>query len=153
MRLRRSLLWLLVGFVFFLALITAGSFLVPPAEPLFPITLESPDGEKIALKVERAITPSQQARGLMFRNSVRHGMLFVFEQEKPLAFWMKNTLVPLDILFFDDAGIYISSTTMEPCTADPCPTYASAAPARSALEMPAGFLLTKGIEKGWKIGW
>lgn len=111
----------------------------------------APGGAKTTLSVEVARTPEEQERGLMFRSSVTHGMIFVFDRPQPLSFWMKNTLVPLDIVYFAADGSYVSSATMQPCTADPCPTYPSGADAAFALEMPEGFVKQKGIGSGWKL--
>ena len=64
----------------------------------------------IAFSVKLAITPSQHAVGLMFSPPlpVKSGMLFVFEDMKPRTFWMKNTPIALDLLFFDDSGRLVS---------------------------------------------
>lgn len=78
-------------------------------------------------------------------------MLFVSPTEEEQSFWMKNTLIPLDILFFTSSGDFVSSTTMFPCKEDPCPTYVSTGPARFALEVNAGFVKEHGIRKGWKL--
>jgi uncharacterized membrane protein (UPF0127 family) len=91
--------------------------------------------------VEIAATPAQRAHGLMDRTSMPadHGMLFVFPQAQPLTFWMKDTLIPLDMLFFDEAHRLVTlQANVPPCKADPCPVYASTAPARYVLELNAG---------------
>lgn len=115
------------------------------------ITLQSPKGEQTTLFVERAMSDEERTKGLMHREMVTHGMLFIFENEQPLNFWMKDMLVPLDIIYFDGKGNFVSSKTMAPCEKDPCATYPSARPAMYALEMPAGFLAENPIGKNWKI--
>lgn len=79
------------------------------------------------------------------------GMLFVFDTEQPLSFWMKDTLIPLDVLFFRADGTFVSGETMVPCQADPCPVYVSAEPSGLALEVPAGFAAVHSIGGGWSL--
>jgi uncharacterized membrane protein (UPF0127 family) len=101
--------------------------------------------------VEIAATPAEQAHGLMDRTSMPadHGMLFVFPQAQPLTFWMKDTLIPLDMLFFDEAHRLVTvHADVPPCEADPCPTYASTAPARYVLELNAGTAAKLDLRKG-----
>ena len=101
--------------------------------------------------VEIAATPAEQAHGLMDRTSMPadHGMLFVFPQAQPLTFWMKDTLIPLDMLFFDEAHRLVTvRADVPPCQSDPCPTYASTAPARYVLELNAGTAAKLDLHKG-----
>ncbi len=91
--------------------------------------------------VEIASTPAAQTQGLMHRSMLpfRRGMLFVFEDEQPRAFWMKNTLIALDMLFFDQNKQLVAiQENVQPCRADPCPSYPSTVPARYVLELAAG---------------
>lgn len=100
--------------------------------------------------VEIANTIEERAVGFMYRTEleVDYGMLFVFENTKERAFWMKNTKIPLDILFFDENGIIVDiKENFPPCVADPCDHYYSK-PARYALEVNAGFVGEKGVAVG-----
>jgi uncharacterized membrane protein (UPF0127 family) len=64
-------------------------------------------------------------------------MLFVFGSDTTGGFWMKNTLVPLTIVFFDRNGKRVRRLSMKPCRADPCPIYHPNRRYRFALELPA----------------
>ena len=92
--------------------------------------------------VELATNDATREHGLMFRQRMDadRGMLFVHEREQPLAYWMKNTLIPLDILFFDNQRHLVAQQRdVPPCTlGDACPPYPSDAPARFVLELNAG---------------
>jgi uncharacterized membrane protein (UPF0127 family) len=94
-----------------------------------------------AVTAELAVTEAQRARGLMNRTSVLpdQGMLFVFEQDGVHSFWMKNTLVALDILWLDrDHRIIHIERQVPPCPGDPCPSYGLGRPARYVLELKGG---------------
>ena len=94
-----------------------------------------------AVTAELAITEAERAKGLMFREKIApdQGMLFCFEQEDTHAFWMKNTLIPLDILWLDkDRRIVHIEKNVPPCKADPCPSYPSPRPAAYVLELGGG---------------
>jgi uncharacterized membrane protein (UPF0127 family) len=89
--------------------------------------------------------------GLMNRTTLAadHGMLFVFPEEAPRGFWMKNTLIPLDILYFDTNYRLVSAQKdVPPCKADPCATYPSKGPARYVLELSAGTASRIGAQAG-----
>ena len=130
--------------------------LLIPAYPLWAATLPT---EQIELAhhhftVEIANTDAERERGLMFRvhMAADHGMLFVFPDEQPRYFWMKNTLIPLDIIFFDAHKRLINVSADTPrCKADPCPTYASSAPAKYVLELNAGMAAKLGLKAGDKF--
>ncbi|MBB1473668.1 DUF192 domain-containing protein [Luteimonas sp. MC1825] len=97
-------------------------------------------GERIA--VEIADDDEERARGLMFRDTLAdgHGMLFIHEREERQAYWMKNTRIALDILYFDASLRLVSQQRdVPPCSAgDRCPPYPSSKPARYVLELNAG---------------
>lgn len=92
--------------------------------------------------VELAKDDAERARGLMFRDSMDegHGMLFIHDELAPQAYWMKNTKIPLDILYFDnDRKLVSQQRDVPPCSlGDACPPYPSTAPARYVLELNAG---------------
>ncbi len=91
------------------------------------------------LRPELALTPRARGRGLMFRKRApADGMLFVFPADTGGGFWMKNTLVPLSIVFFDSNGVRVRRLSMRPCTVEECPVYLPRKRYRFALELPAG---------------
>ena len=102
--------------------------------------------------VEVADDEAERNRGLMFRDQMPAdaGMLFVYDAERPLAFWMKNTRIPLDILYFDDQRKLVSARkNTPPCSlGDRCPPYPSAAPALYVLELNAGTAARLGVKDG-----
>lgn len=81
------------------------------------------NGQTIGLEV--AETPQQQATGLMARESLPddRGMLFPFEPARPVSFWMKNVLIPLDMVFIHNGEIVAIAEVVPPCEGNPCPTY------------------------------
>ena len=85
---------------------------------------------------------AERERGLMFRDELAadRGMLFIHDREEPIAYWMKNTKIPLDILYFDSGRKLVSQQRdVPPCSlGDRCPPYPSNAPARYVLELNAG---------------
>lgn len=127
----------------------------PQAEdsPYHTLVLQHENKERATLRVEIARTPQEQSQGLMQRTSLEEGsgMLFVFEDSAVRSFWMKQTLLPLDILFFDSDGSFVSRASMVPCTADPCPLTSSVFPAAFALEVNAGEPQTQRVGGGWRI--
>ncbi|MYE35740.1 MAG: DUF192 domain-containing protein [Gemmatimonadales bacterium] len=101
----------------------------------------------IAIQVEIADDADERQRGLMFRESLaeNQGMLFVYPEQRILGFWMRNTLIPLDIAYIDREGRIVDIQQMEPQTTE---THDSAAPAMYALEMNQGWFEANGIRIG-----
>ena len=105
-------------------------------------------------QAEIADTPEKHARGLMFRRCLKddYGMLFVFAEEDIRSFWMKNTLIPLDMLFLNnEKQIVDMHCSVPPCRGDPCPSYTSALPARYVLEIRGGTAKKLKLKIGDKI--
>lgn len=102
------------------------------------------------IQAELAVTPDQQAMGMMFRTEMpgNEGMLFVNEEPGVRCFWMRNTLVPLTIAFIDDDGAIVNLADMQPRSDQ---SHCSAKPVRFALEMPQGWFAKKGIGPGFKL--
>ena len=100
-----------------------------------------------AFDVELAVTPEQRRQGLMFREQLgeREGMLFVFDEEQTVSFWMRDTPLPLTIAFIDARGVIVHMADMVPYSEAPVP---SRYPARYALEVNRGALQRAGIEVG-----
>jgi uncharacterized membrane protein (UPF0127 family) len=121
--------------------ILAGALLLGASSPQKDrfIKIYTPEGRTIT--AELAVTAEERARGLMFREKILpdQGMLFVFEEEGIYAFWMKNTLVPLDLLWLDrERRIVHIERSVPPCQADPCPSYGPKRPGLYVLELAAG---------------
>src|SRR5204863_7150443 len=121
--------------------LVAFALLGAPASPralaLEPLEIVSKSGVH-TFAVEMAVTPEEQARGLMFRRSLPEGqgMLFDFKREQELSFWMKNTLISLDMIFIRaDGRILRIAENTEPLSARLVP---SGGPARAVLEVISG---------------
>jgi len=99
------------------------------------------------VRVELARTAAEREQGLMYRETMveGRGMLFVFPDSQIRSFWMRNTLIPLDIAYMDESLRIVDIQAMEPQTEDPHP---SARPAMFALEVPLGWFGKVGIEVG-----
>ena len=102
------------------------------------------------VKLELALDDAQQSRGLMYRPALEKnsGMLFLNSRMQSGAFWMKNTLISLDIAYFDATGKINDILQMMPCAADPCPSYPPKAPYIGAVEMNLGWFKKAGIKVG-----
>ena len=101
----------------------------------------------VEFAVELAVTAEQRRQGLMFREQLgeREGMLFVFEQEQTVSFWMRDTPLPLSIAFIDGRGFIVHIADMVPYSEAPVP---SRYPVRYALEVNRGAFERAGVGVG-----
>lgn len=135
---------------YLLSALLALSFSVTAVETIEQINFEKEwiKVGHVAFETELALTPEQRARGLMYRDNAENGMLFLYEEERILSFWMRNTKVPLDIAYIK------ADWTIEPIQF----LYpydekgkASQGPVIGALEMPQGWFKAQGLAAGTKI--
>ncbi len=115
-----------------------------PSLPLNPNTVEFPAVciEGKCVHVQLATTETEKQRGLMGVTSLAdtEGMLFIWNEEDIYPFWMKDTLIPLDIVWIDAEKQVVDITTMQPCVTPMCPTYSPRASAQYVLETRAGLM-------------
>lgn len=122
-----------------------GQPMVLPVDPA-PLVAVTKGGER-SFTVEIADEPAERQAGLMFRKDMAddHGMLFVFEATQPLGFWMKNTIMPLDLIFISQDGRIRAIRKGEPFSEA---VISPDEPARFVLELKAGTAAKEGIEDG-----
>ena len=136
-----------------LLMLFVAQWLVLPAVAgdVLPIAIVKADGGKVSFTAELAATPEELATGLMNRDSLDadKGMLFDFGYEKPVKMWMKDTLIPLDMLFIDKKGkiVYIAENT-KPLSLD---FIEAEMPIRYVLEINGGGSKVNGIATGDKL--
>lgn len=113
------------------------------------VTFSAPDGSPVAsFHIELATNDPQRMRGLMFRREMKDdwGMLFIYPDDRPLSFWMKNTYIPLDMVFIDSRGEVLGMIEgAEPLTLSP---RTIGKPGRYVLELNAGVARKRGIAPG-----
>jgi hypothetical protein len=111
-----------------------------------------PDMTRVVVEIAR--TPDQRARGLMFREKMapNEGMVFIFDEAGFYPFWMKNTLIPLDMIWVDPQFRIVSiSHSVPPCKADPCPSYPPGGNALYVVEVVSGFARQHGLAPGDRL--
>ena len=115
--------------------------------------LISSQGKIVRLNVEIADDNQERMNGLMFRKNLdeNSGMLFVFDNEESQIFWMKDTLIPLDMIFIGKDLKIINIEHALPCGKEPCPLYKSQAPSKYVLEVNSGFSAKNNLKAGDKI--
>jgi uncharacterized membrane protein (UPF0127 family) len=121
---------------------------LPPADSqtYFPISI---DGHTLQLQL--ALTPTEQQKGLMFRDSMAedHGMLFLFDRPDARGFWMRNTRIPLDIGYFDASGQLLEVYKLFPY--DETPVQSMSREVLIAIETNRGWYAANGVEPGARI--
>jgi len=129
-------------------------FVLPSSQPTPTRVVKASIGS-VPVVLEVAETHEQRERGLMGRASLAsgHGMIFVSASARPRSFWMKDTLIPLDILFFKgepETGALVLDKwySASPCLKDPCPRFGTVTPVKVVVELPAGTVQAA----GWKMG-
>ena len=108
------------------------------------------DGRPAVLSVEIAETEATRETGLMGRTDLApdSGMVFLFEDPSQGGFWMKNTLIPLSIAFWDTDGRIVDILDMQPCETDTCPTYAPRKPYVGTVETNLGYFAEHDVTVG-----
>jgi len=128
---------------------------LPEGSPTFAparVLIDTEQGSVI-IDAEKAETDEQKAFGLMHRESLAPdaGMVFLYFEDKECCFYMKDTLIPLSIAFFDEEGIIVKILDMEPCRVEECELYAAGVPYRGALEVNKGTFERLGVRVGDRI--
>jgi uncharacterized membrane protein (UPF0127 family) len=115
------------------------------------LTIETEAGASHRFDIELAVDPADRSRGLMFRQSMPadHGMLFDFERSQPVTMWMRNTVLPLDMLFIEESGrvAWIAADTTPYSEA----LIEAPVPVRAVLELNAGTAKRLGIAPGARV--
>ena len=139
---KRVLVWVIVG------MFVSGGFWAGCSRPDARAADRVCFGEK-CVNVEVVQKEEELHRGLQFRKSLdpAGGMLFVFKESRPYAFWMKDTLIPLDMIWMDDGRRIVHiEHDVPPCTVDPCPSYPPKQAALYVLEVNAGYAVKLGLQ-------
>ncbi|HET7309263.1 MAG TPA: DUF192 domain-containing protein [Actinomycetota bacterium] len=125
---------------------------VSDPNPSAALSIRTDDGT-VSLDVQVADTPEERQTGLMGRESLSpyDGMAFVWEEPVVGTFWMKDTVIPLSIAFWDEEGRIVSILDMDPCTEDPCPTYGPDEPFVGAVEVDRGTFERHGVTPGDRV--
>jgi hypothetical protein len=119
----------------------------------FATLVVATEGGTVELEVEVADTAGERATGLMHRERLEpyDGMAFLWGEPTNAAFWMKDTLIPLTVAFWDEDGRIVAIVDMEPCEAEPCPSYEAGVPFVGAVEVSQGALDERGIVVGDRV--
>jgi uncharacterized membrane protein (UPF0127 family) len=119
----------------------------------FVYLLQPSSGAQSRVSLEVAADEFARRQGLSRRTDVPAGagMVFIFPRDTTIPFWMKDTLVPLQIAFVAADGRVVGTFEMPPCRADPCPTFAPRQPYRYAVELRSGAFTAAGVGEGDRV--
>jgi hypothetical protein len=143
----RSTIWIAALAVLLFVIPAACS----PSQPPERLEILTADGAHHTFRIELAAKPADRERGLMYRQSIDAdaGMLFDFGEEQPVSMWMKNTFIPLDMLFITNAGIVVRiAADTVPQSLDVIP---SGRPVRAVLEIKGGEAARQEITVGARV--
>lgn len=142
----------LFGFLFFMFFLPffAGCENRPAKLQTQDLTIQKRDNSAVTLTAEIAKTREELTKGLMYREQLAagEGMLFVFDRDQIMSFWMQNTFIPLSIAYISADGIILEIYDMKPHNEIPVVSTRSA---RYALEVPQGWFKAEGIQTGDKL--
>jgi uncharacterized membrane protein (UPF0127 family) len=136
-------LWLALSTGLLAGMTTVAQYATPRGEVVF--------ADRTRVAVEIADTDELRQRGLMFRETLapNEGMVFIFPETGDYPFWMKNTLIPLDMIWVDASRRVVAiAHSVPPCKADPCPSYPPNARSLYVVEVVAGFAKSHAVVVG-----
>ena len=143
---KKKIIFGLLFFLFIILIFTSFNYQKKASENYATISIS-----EYSFTLEKAVTPQEKSRGLMFRDMMPedHGMIFIFDEKAEQSFWMKNTLIPLDIIFIDENKKIVDiKNNVQPCKHDPCVTYISSQPALYVIELNGGTTEKVGLKIG-----
>lgn len=138
----------LIALIIFITCAFAGALWIMPTNPVIGPTALKHGTQTIEVITETVSKPRDLARGLMYRTQLQpsHGMLFDFGKTQPIQMWMKNTSIPLDMLFFNEDGKVVHIVTYTTPFSEE--VIEAPMPGRAVLELNAGFVKKHNIQKG-----
>ena len=139
-----------LSLLFLLLFLGSGACASKPQTGLETAVITIAAGTPVSLEVELARTDAQRTTGLMYRTKLEDGkgMLFIFESDQVLSFWMKDTYIPLSIAYIGYDGTIIDIRDMYPRNTNPVHSSRSV---RYALEVPQGWFAKVGVKAGDKV--
>jgi uncharacterized protein len=142
---------LIAHFFFLLLLLNAGFAACTPQKlKTTVLTIERENAAVVEITVEIALTDEEHSKGLMYRKQLPdgEGMLFVFDRDQQLSFWMKNTIIPLSIAFIASDGHILEIKDMQP---NDLTSVRSSRSVRYALEVPQGWFRRVNVKAGDQV--